>query len=187
MPATPGSRLLKMLKQTENQNQIDNQSRIKFIETSGRRYIDHLKIRDPYQENCSSEERCLMCMNSDKQTNCKISNVGYSIMCKTCKEKKVTRSYEGETCRNGYLRGKEHLKALENKTESSVLYRHIQNEHKGEPDDVKFEMKTTGRFKSAMNRQIDEGVRIQNKKAEFLLNSKSEFYGPAVKRTVLEG
>ena len=112
MPATPGSRLLKMLKQTENQNQIDNQSRIKFIETSGRRYIDHLKIRDPYQENCSSEERCLMCMNSDKQTNCKISNVGYSIMCKTCKDKKVTRSYEGETCRNGYLRGKEHLKAL---------------------------------------------------------------------------
>ena len=85
------------------------------------------------------------------------------------------------------MRGKEHLKAHENRTESSILEIHIQSEHKGESDDVKFQMKTTGRFKSAIITQIEEGVRIQNKKPEFLLNSKSEFYGPAVKRKIIEG
>ena len=48
-------------------------------------------------------------------------------------------------------------------------------------------MKITGRFKTAMNRQIDEGIRIQGENPETLLNSKNEFYGPAVKRKILEG
>ena len=73
-------------------------------------------------------------------------------------------------------------------TNNQGLVKYLLNfKHKGEPNDVKFQMKTIGRFKSAMNRQIDEGVRIQNKKPESLLNSKSEFYGPAVKRKIMEG
>ena len=187
VPSTPGSKLLKMLKQTEEQNMIGQASRIKFIETSGRRYIDHLRVKDPYQLNCQPEERCFMCSNNSKPTNCKLTNIGYSIICKTCQERNVERTYEGETCRNAHIRGNEHQRALERRSDSSVLYKHIQKEHKEEENSVRFQMKIFGRFKSALHRQIDEGVRIQSQKPEALLNSKAEFYGPAVKRKVIEG
>ena len=45
----------------------------------------------------------------------------------------------------------------------------------------------TGRFKSAMSRQIDEDIRIQSMKQDCLLNSKNEFFGPAIKKKILEG
>ena len=187
VPSTPGSKLLKMLKITEEQNMIGQASRIKFIETSGRRYIDHLRVKDPYQINCLPEERCFICTNSNGPTNCKSTNIGYSIICKTCKERNIERTYEGETARNAYLRGNEHQRALERKSDNSVLYKHIQKEHREEENSIKFQMKIVGRFKSPLCRQIDEGVRIQSKKPEALLNSKAEFYGPAVKRKVIEG
>ena len=74
------------------------------------------------------------------------ANIGYSIMCKTCKDRKEEKSYEGETCRNAYIRGKEHLKALEQKSKHSVLYKHIENDHNSEKDTVKFQMRIVGRF-----------------------------------------
>ena len=66
------------------------------------------------------------------------------------------------------------------------MYKHIENDHSDEKDEVKFQMRVVGRFKSALSRQIDEGVRIQGKNTKYLLNSKAEFYGPAIKRKVLE-
>ena len=97
------------------------------------------------------------------------------------------KSYEGETCRNVHLRGREHQRDIMLKNEKSAIYKHIKNDHTEEEENVTFQMKVTGRFKSAMARQIDEGIRIQNKHPNALLNSKSEFYGPAIRRKVLEG
>ena len=37
VPPTPESKLLKMLKQTERKNMIDEESRVKFLETGGRK------------------------------------------------------------------------------------------------------------------------------------------------------
>ena len=103
VPATPGSKLLKMLKKTEAENQIDGSSRIKFIETSGRKLIDQLRVNDPFVKKCEKEDKCLVCDSSQEPTNCKVTNVGYTITCKTCKERNITKAYEGETCRNAYL------------------------------------------------------------------------------------
>ena len=110
VPATPGSLHLKMLKETEEKHQIDERNRVKFIETSGRKYIDQLRINDPFEVKCDPKEKCLTCQSNAKVTNCKISNVGYSLFCKTCKERGKERSYEGETCRSTYLRGREHAR-----------------------------------------------------------------------------
>ena len=131
VPSTPGSKLLKMLKITEEQNMIGQASRIKFIETSGRKFIDQLKVRDPFQSNCKTEENCFICSNSPgaKPTNCKVANVGYALICSTCRERKIEKEYIGETCRNAHLRGNEHLKLLEKKSEKSVLYKNIVNDH----------------------------------------------------------
>ena len=47
-------------------------------------------------------------------------------------------------------------------------------------------MKILGRFKDPMTRQIDEAIRINSKDPKTLLNSKNEFYGPVIRRKVLE-
>ena len=123
VPATPGSELLKMLKKTENKYQISTSSRIKFVETSGRKYIDQLQIKDPWAKNCSPPQSCFVCSNTTKQTNCKVANVGYSIICQTCKVRGTHKSYEGETCRNAHLRGREHQRDIMLKNEKSAIYK----------------------------------------------------------------
>ena len=121
-----------------------------------------------------------------KLSHCKTSNVGYSISCKLCKKRGKHISYEGETGRNGFIRGKEHKRALENKNKNSILYRHVLDKHENEKDQVDFHMKITGKFTNPLSRQIDESLRIRNSLPESLLNSKAEFHGPCIKRKVLE-
>ena len=48
-------------------------------------------------------------------------------------------------------------------------------------------MIVTETFQKSIERIIDEGIRIKNHNKETLLNSKSEFHGPSMKRRVLEG
>ena len=104
-----------------------------------------------------------------------------------CKNRGIDRTYEGETCRSVYLRGQEHLKDYKKKNDKSVMYKHVRKEHKNEETQVQFRMEVVGRFKHPMNRQIDEGIRIQRKHPDTLLNSKAEFHGPVVRRKVIEG
>ena len=73
------------------------------------------------------------------------------------------------------------------KDEKSVMYKHLNKEHKNEEDQVRFRMDVVRRFKHPMNRQIDEAIRIQRKHPEILLNSKTEFHRPVVQRKVIEG
>ena len=66
------------------------------------------------------------------------------------------------------------------------MYRHIIEDHQNEETETSFRMKITGRFKKPMIRQLDEAIRIQRKDPKALLNSKKEYYGPAIQRKVLE-
>ena len=56
-----------------------------------------------------------------KPSFCKTSSVGYSIICKLCKQRNKQVSYEGKTARNAYIRGKEHKREYENKTRITWL------------------------------------------------------------------
>ena len=186
VPPTPDSILLKMLKKTEEQHKIDEINRIKFVETCGVKYIDYLKTSNRLSEKCEPTEKCFVCQSTNGVSDCKVSNVGYLLRCKTCKESGIEKSYHGETARNGYLRGREHWRELEKKSKNSVLFKHVMSEHKNEQDKINFEMKIVGKFVSPLNRLIDESIRIRNTKPTSLLNSKSEFYGPCIKRKVYE-
>ena len=94
--------------------------------------------------------------------------------------------YEGETCRNLYQRQKEHANLLAKKKESSVLYKHTQSDHPDEtPESVDFKIKTTGSFVTPLRRILQEGVRISHREDSELMNSKKEFFGPAVKRKTI--
>ena len=108
------------------------------------------------------------------------------MFCKLCKERGYEKSYEGETHRNMHIRGNEHTRGLKNKSPESPLWKHVNSDHKEEQNKVEFEMELTGTFRKVTSRLINEGVRIKNRDRNSLLNSKSAFYGPAVKRKTYE-
>ena len=231
VPPTPGGILLKKLKKTEQDFQIGENDRIKFVELSGVKYKEYYKSADPYAINCDPKIGCFICKDQrssaptlvemdlqtnvrpvtldsedlrstappligqklssttqtkSKPTNCKISNVGYTISCKLCKERNKNITYEGETARNGFIRGKEHKKAYEKRNKNSVLYKHVLYEHENEEDKVDYEMKIVGKIKNPLARQMDESIRIRNKPADLLKNSKAEFHGPCIKKKILQ-
>ena len=92
--------------------------------------------------------------------------------------------YEGETSRSARIRGAEQIKGLEGKHLDNILYKHRISEHKHE--DVKFQMKITKKFKDALTRQANEGVRIYGRPKSESLNRKSEFNHPTIARVVVE-
>ena len=86
-----------------------------------------------------------------------------------------------------YNRSREHVKDLKNNDKKSALKKHIVTEHPDEENRVEFDMILTGTFRKPTERLIDEGIRIKNHDEDTLLNSKSEYHGPSVKRRIIEG
>ena len=111
-------------------------------------------------------------------------NVGYRWRCLKCKERNITKIYEGETGRSARIRGLEHVKDLQKKRKNSVLFKHIASDHSNE--NVKFKLEITGKFQDALSRQANEAVRIHTLSSSELLNSKSEFNHPPLARVVVE-
>ena len=54
--------------------------------------------------------------------------------------------------------------------------------HKNNSEVVKFKMICLKSFKTAFMRQVNEGVRIENSKADICMNSKAEFHQPSIVR-----
>ena len=51
-------------------------------------------------------------------------NALYRIACQECRKVEITSEYWGETGRNCYLRGGEHMTGLINKEEDNALWKH---------------------------------------------------------------
>ena len=96
----------------------------------------------------------------------------YIIECKTEEECKYT--YKGTTARNGYNRGEEHRKELENKTEKSILWEHLQEKHTDKQ--AKYSMKVVDKCRNnPLERQLYEAVRIRRTDPANSLNTKEEW------------
>ena len=171
------------MRDVEDKFRIDDKKRIKFIEKCGNKLIDCIRIADPPRKNCLPNIKCLACENNDKFSNCRKENIGYSIQCLVCKSRGKEKVYEGESCRNMYLRQAEHTKQYENNDPNSVLLRHVKTDHPDdEPKNVKFDMKLTGSFQTPLQRIINEGVRIKQRNPATLMNSKMEYFKPSERR-----
>ena len=59
-------------------------------------------------------------------------SVLYKIECDECKTRGKVAEYWGETGRDGYARGGEHLKGCKEGNEKNALWKHISGEHRGE-------------------------------------------------------
>ena len=109
----------------------------------------------------------------------------YSIRCEKCKENERTVEYWGETGRDCYSRGEEHLKGCRDKCEDNPMWKHVWDSHGGEGGEELFTMKMEASFKKPLARQIREGVEIEASKGE-LMNSKSEWNNAKIPRIVIE-
>ena len=122
-----------------------------------------------------------------------MESVTYTLWCQECGEE--VAAYKGETGRNAYSRGVEHLEHLEaNDEDKSVLWLHSKHHHQNikkkkqnkhhhqSRRDVKYSMKVTGAFQDPLDRQIMEKIQIQNFKGPVLMNRRSEMGGVRVER-----
>ena len=151
----------------------NRKQRFKIVEKGGRTIERSLMKPNPGgREGCQNED-CPVCPDGGKQ--CHLSNVQYSIKCKPCTD----AVYFGESHRNLYTRGKEHVRKLVKKEDSSFMHRHQVEKHSGEPANL--EMKVMRSFRDPLSRQVTEAVMIKNHAGE-LLNSKAEFYQPPLVR-----
>jgi hypothetical protein len=103
---------------------------------------------------------------------CEMRGAGYDIICKACVE--VEARYAGETGRNCYIRGREHLKGYKEKKEGNVLWEHDKEFHGGEGK-TKYEMKV-GRVygKDNTRRKINEAGRIEGNDG-IVMNGRGEY------------
>ena len=181
---TPGGVLMKDVQRREAELNKNDKERVKIVEKGGLKMKNMLCAKNPFKKEKCQQKTCPLCTRSqfvdvsegEVKVECNTNNVGYRWICITCQENNSVKVYEGETGRSARLRGAEHLKQLENKSENSVLFKHKMAAHKN--DDVKFKMEITCKFKDALSRQANEGVRISSRPAHELLNSKSEFNHP---------
>ena len=134
-----------------------------------------LQRSDPWPVERCGRGDCFPCKR-EKGGDCRRSGVTYRIVCLEC-----NAEYKGESSRNLYSRGKEHLQDYNNKSEKSALWAHCETCHDSRR--VEFAMQQTGSFTSALARQVTEAVQIYNFDGESF-NRKSEFRKPAVARTV---
>ena len=145
--ATPNSELLYALKKVEEKHKISSDDkRIKFVEKSGRKLIETVKVADPFRKNCE-EEDCAACRKTSAYNNCRKTNIGYSITCNKCKANGVEKVYIGESSRNLYRRTREHMNLLKKKKEKSVLYKHEKENHNDDSKEPDFNFKVEGTFK----------------------------------------
>ena len=113
--------------------------------------------------------------------NCWREGVRYTLWCGECWEE--VAAYKGETGRNSYTRGLEHLKALESRSaDKSVIWLHSVYHH-SRREDIKYSMRVTRTQSTSLDRECMEQVDISYFRAPVLMNWKTELGGVRVERT----
>ena len=168
VPYTENEELVRRFKKRAKGSGVD----VVFIERTGYSIQNQLERADPYEEDGCGRDDCFPCEKEGGGTRCERRGAGYEIICKACEE--VEARYSGETGRNCYIRGREHLRGYKNKKEGNVLWEHDKEFHGGEGK-TEFEMQV-GRVYGRDNtrRKLNEAGRILGNEG-VRLNGKNEY------------
>eukprot|EP00794_Sanderia_malayensis_P013424 gene13424-14803_t len=102
--STPGSEL-----KSKYQNEIDRCGvRIRVVEKAGRSLKSRLQRSDPFKEASCNCETCLI----GGRGSCSKDGINYEIACVGCEQQGRDVKYHGESSKNGYTHGKQHLEEL---------------------------------------------------------------------------
>jgi hypothetical protein len=144
---------------------------------------------DPLGTKLCQRTNCPICRTEGSRGGCQGGNIGYQHQCMLCDKDKDDRGqgtltlYYGESSKSGYERGLQHADGLLKKKEDNVMHKHMMIHHKDmEPE---FVMTVTGRFRSCLVRQEDEGTRLSENDAKIIMNSKMQWHQPAINRVVV--
>ena len=166
-----------VLKQKYEQVIGRSRCNVKVIERAGRSVCQKLQKSYPFKKDKCAVNDCFVCLSEGKG-NCLRENINYEIECTKIGCDYV---YYGESARNSYCRGREHLKGLTKRDPDSVLVEHINERHNGEFGNsvcCDFKMNVKETHANAMNRQITEATKIDmsskptmNRKTGYRANS----------------
>ena len=117
VPHTPGGELARRMRPKEAENNQGRSVRFKIVEKGGRTLEQRLRRSDPWSGGNCGRVRCFPCMR-EGGGDCWAEGVAYSLWCLECGYQ-VAR-YCGETGRNAYCRGLEHLDKLEARDEANL-------------------------------------------------------------------
>lgn len=173
IPATPKSELKKTYDTIIGESDV----KIRVVEKSGKTLKQVLHKTNPFPKpKCNDPNQCLVCSNQEGKGNCRKENITYNIQCTECNSR-----YIGETARNAYSRGMEHIKALNKKDKNSVLHRHNVEAHEGTTP--RYYMSVSGCHDTALTRQLTEAIQINN--TPNVINNKSEWASQSTVRVQL--
>ena len=179
VPSTPRGELADMLRRVVQAEATYNKDmNFKIVESGGRTVKSLLQRSNPTATAGCTSEDCIACRGGDRGAggNCRQNNVTYELECGTCQGE--DRSvYVGESSRNLYTRGVEHIRKYEGGKQDSFLLKHQLEKHQGRP--AVFTAKVTGTYKDCLSRQVAEGVNIRRCDAN-LMNTKSEWHQPPI-------
>ena len=179
VPHTPHGELAKRMKEMEAKNNQGREIRFKIVEKSGVTLEQILRRSNPWSGEKCGRLNCFQC-KTDDGGNCWRESVTYSLVCEECGEEVC--KYFGESGRNGFSRGGEHLSNKEADDENkSVLKLHSIHHHNGRLD-INFSMKVTGLHSTSLDRQVTERVNIENFQGPILMNRRNEMGGVRVDR-----
>ena len=143
--------------------------------------VKHLAKAEPLRNPTCQREDCFSC-STGGNGRCEKNGAGYRIECLTCQRAGKSAIYEGETSRNSYTRGVEHLDALRLQDEENALWKHCLVVHDG--IEAEFSMTVVGIYRTPLVRQVSESVRIILTKADVVMNSKSEWHQAPLVRII---
>ena len=189
VPYTRGGALQRKLQEVEDDFVAGtSKKKIKMVERGGVRLRDLLCQTDAWSKRRCERQTCLPCQSKEKDggISCQKESITYRIKCMECGRQGKDAEYWGESARTGYKRGKEHLEGLVEENEDAPLWRHSVVFHEGAKNPEWYRMKVIRAHRTAMQRQIEEGVEIDHSKADILLNSKGEWNGSKLPKIVME-
>ena len=119
VPTTPGGELRKKYMETVERSKV----KVAIVEVPGKCLKRRIQKSDPLKDRkCTDQENCMVCVGGG--TGCRSNGVTYQVQCRKC-----NCIYIGETGRNAYTRGLEHLDGIRKKNEESIFHKHNIENH----------------------------------------------------------
>ena len=179
VPHTPGGELVRRMKVKEAENNQGRKIRFKIIGKGGESFENKFRRSNPWSGGNCGRPKCFPC-REEGGGDCWREGVCYTLWCVECGEE--VAAYKGETGRNSYTRGVEHMEALEAKNvDKSVLWLHSVHHHQGRVG-VEYRMRVTSTHTTPMERQVRERVDLSTFKGPVLMNRRNEMGGIRVER-----
>ena len=178
VPATTHSALARMLQEHEQTNTQGRASRIKIVEKAGVSMKNMLAPNNPWGVTRCKDPKCFPCSSSTgpMKLSCRTPGIVYNIICTVCEKEGIAAIYIGQSGKNAYTRGGEHVDLFLAGNSSHCMAIHHRVHHPDLPRDTShYRMIPVRFFKAPVDRQICEALDIYNCKVDILMNSGSEW------------